>query len=73
MKDMVIDYVNYRGERSTRRIRPLRMEVMETEWHPGEQLILVAIDLDKGENGEERHFCVADIGRNRPLTDIREG
>lgn len=69
MKDMVIDYVNYRGERSLRRIRPLRVEVMSTEWHPGEQLILVAIDLEKN---AERHFAVCDIGRNEPISDIRE-
>ena len=58
-------YTNYRGETAVRRIRPIRIEVSSSEWHPKEQLVLVALDLDKN---EERNFAVADIGENGVLT-----
>jgi predicted DNA-binding transcriptional regulator YafY len=42
-----IDYTNYRGERSTRIIRPLSIKFMSNEWHREPQWLLEAHDLDK--------------------------
>lgn len=55
-----IDYVNYRGERSLRRVVPERLYFGEVEWHPGMQWILDAWDVDKA---AMRSFAVADIRR----------
>lgn len=57
-QEVTIDYTNWRGERSMRNIRPLRLVFENNEWHPVTQWILEAIDLDKG---EERSFALADI------------
>jgi predicted DNA-binding transcriptional regulator YafY len=53
-----IDYVNYRGERAVRRIVPQRVYFGEVEWHPGQQWILDAWDLDKA---AVRSFAMGDI------------
>jgi predicted DNA-binding transcriptional regulator YafY len=42
-----IDYVNWRGERGVRRIVPQRLYVADLEWHPGEQWVLDAWDVEK--------------------------
>lgn len=55
-----IDYVNYRGERGLRRIVPFQLYFGEVEWHPGEQWILDAWDLDKD---AIRSFAIIDIWR----------
>jgi len=55
-----IDYVNYRGERSVRRVVPRPLYFGEVEWHPGTQLILDAWDVDKA---AIRSFAVVDICR----------
>lgn len=70
MKDVEMTYTNYRGEIAKRRIRPLRVEVSSSEWHPQEQLVLVAIDLDRN---VERHFTISDIGENAPIVTASEG
>lgn len=57
-QNVVIDYTNYRGERSLRLIMPLRMEFKSTEWHAEPQWILEAIDLHKK---EVRGFAVSEI------------
>jgi predicted DNA-binding transcriptional regulator YafY len=51
-------YKNHRGETSERRILPTRVWFGETEWHPGAQWLLDAIDVEKG---ELRSFAVKDI------------
>jgi len=56
--ECVIDYTNHRGERADRRIQPLRFERKDTAWHGPDQLILVAIDMDKL---ALRDFAVKDI------------
>lgn len=56
--EVVIDYTNWRGERAGRRILPLDLVFQATEWHPKEQWLLRAIDVEKG---DERLFAVADI------------
>ncbi|CAM5400503.1 hypothetical protein [Streptomyces fumanus] len=51
-------YTNYRGEKGWRRIQPLRIWFGSTEWHPREQWLMDAIDLDKQ---VERSFALKDI------------
>ena len=57
--DVTIDYTNWRGERSTRRIRPSgTIRFAATEWHPEPQWLIFAHDLEKG---ADREFAAADI------------
>jgi predicted DNA-binding transcriptional regulator YafY len=56
--EVVIDYTNWRGERSLRRIRPLAIAFENNEWHPETQWLLEAVDLEKGEN---RTFAMNNI------------
>ena len=57
--DVTIEYTNWRGERSTRRVRPTgEMIFKSTQWHLEPQWLIRAIDLDKR---EERLFAIADI------------
>lgn len=64
MESMFIDaeiemvYTNWKGETGVRRIKPLNIWFGSTEFHPEEQLLLTAIDLDKN---AERTFAVCDI------------
>jgi hypothetical protein len=51
-------YTNWRGERSNRRVQPIRLYHGSTEWHPDPQWLLEAVDLDKG---EVRAFAVKDM------------
>jgi hypothetical protein len=56
---VTIDYTNWRGERAVRRIIPEGICFVANEWHPTEQWIMTAIDVDKG--GEVRTFAIAQI------------
>ncbi|MET8881794.1 hypothetical protein [Streptomyces rubiginosohelvolus] len=51
-------YVNYRGEKGWRTVRPLRIWFGSTEWHPGNQWLMDAVDLEKG---AERSFALKDV------------
>lgn len=53
-----IDYVNWRGERSLRRIVPRRLYLGDVEWHSGTQWILDAWDVDKQ---ALRSFALKDV------------
>ena len=55
---VAILYTNYRGETSVRTIIPKRIWFGKTDWHPEEQWILEAYDLDKG---AERGFAMKDV------------
>jgi predicted DNA-binding transcriptional regulator YafY len=57
-KALNIVYTNYRGETSIRRIVPERIWFGATDWHPEEQWLLEAIDLDKH---AARSFALKDI------------
>lgn len=57
-QEVVIDYTNWRGERGERKIWPRRIRFEATEWHKGEQWLLEAIDVEKG---ELRLFAMKDI------------
>lgn len=45
---VLIEYTNWRGERSHRVIRPQKMLFGSNEWHPEEQWLLEAFDEEKG-------------------------
>jgi hypothetical protein len=63
-----IDYTNYRGERSLRRIQPKKLRFESTEWHPEPQWLMEALDLGKNET---RYFALKDIHSWRPANDVR--
>lgn len=45
---MVLEYTNHRGERGHRRVIPQRVWFGSTTWHPDEQWLLEAYDVDRG-------------------------
>ena len=57
-KQISICYTNYRGETSIRQIIPLKIWFGKTDWHPQEQWLLDAIDVEKN---AERSFAMKDI------------
>lgn len=60
-----IDYTNWRGERSVRRIKPLRLFFGKTEHHVTDQWLLDAFDYGKD---AERTFSIKDVHAWRPVT-----
>jgi len=58
-----IDYTNWRGERSRRKILPINIFFGSNQWHPEEQWLLVAIDLEKNET---RTFSLSTIHSWKP-------
>ncbi len=57
-KKLTIKYKNYKGEIADRNIIPKELWFGATQWHPKEQWLLKAQDLDKN---EERDFALVDI------------
>jgi len=57
-QEVYIDYVNWRGIRGYRRIRPGRVVFENNEWHPETEWLLEAVDCEKG---QERTFALAKI------------
>jgi predicted DNA-binding transcriptional regulator YafY len=57
-KAVKIIYTNYRGETARREIIPQRLWFGATKWHPDEQWLLDAIDVDKK---SPRSFALRDI------------
>ena len=55
---VAILYTNYRGETSVRRIVPKRIWFGKTDWHPEDQWILDAYDLEKK---ADRGFALKDV------------
>lgn len=53
-----IDYTNHRGERAVRTILPRAIAFDMTEWHPDQQWLLEAYDVEKGAG---RTFAMKDI------------
>lgn len=51
-------YKNWEGKIAVRKVKPLKIWYGKTEWHPKEQWLLKALDLDKN---EKRDFAVKDI------------
>jgi predicted DNA-binding transcriptional regulator YafY len=54
----LIDYTNWRGERSSRMIEPKSIRYGSNEWHKDEQWLLLAYDRYKG---EDREFAMGGI------------
>lgn len=61
-----IDYTNWRDERRTRRILPLRIYWGSNEWHPETQWLLDAEDLELPDRGT-RSFAMKDVRSWEPL------
>ena len=57
-RTIIIDYANWRGERSHRHIKPISIDFTSNEWHPEPQWIMDALDLDKN---EVRSFAMSGI------------
>jgi predicted DNA-binding transcriptional regulator YafY len=57
-KVLRIVYTNYRGETSLREVVPNRIWFGATDWHPEEQWLLDAFDLEKN---AERSFALSAI------------
>ena len=53
-----IEYTNWRGETSLRTIVRLNIWFASTEWHPVEQWLMRAVDIEKD---AERDFALTDI------------
>lgn len=53
-----IDYTNWRGERSRRRVLPLSWRFGSNEWHTTDQWLMTAHDLEKD---AEREFAMSGI------------
>lgn len=51
-------YTNYRGETALRRIVPERIHFGNTDWHPENQWLLDAVDVEKN---AVRSFALKDI------------
>ena len=54
----IIDYTNWRNERSERIIMPLQLRLKSTEWHPDLQWLMEA---RCGEDGKRKDFAMAGI------------
>ena len=57
-KDIRCWYTNWRGEVTARHIRPMRIYFGSTDWHPEEQWLMEAMDLDKQ---QVRVFAMRDM------------
>jgi len=53
-----VTYTNWRGETAQRSIIPRKLWFGKTEWHPKEQWLLTAFDIEKQ---AERDFACQDI------------
>ncbi len=63
IKAVEIDYRNYRGERSIRKILPLSWRFGSSEYHKEPQWLVLAYDFDKKAN---REFAQSDISDWKP-------
>jgi predicted DNA-binding transcriptional regulator YafY len=66
---VVIDYTNWRGERSLRVVEPKSIFFGKNEWHREPQWLLSALDVQKK---EVRTFALASIHSWRPA-DLKDG
>jgi hypothetical protein len=62
-KHVIIDYTNWRGERSERLISPMYLTFTNNKWHPSSQWMVQAVDVKLGEH---RTFPLANIHAWRP-------
>lgn len=57
-QEINICYTNYRGETSIRKIIPIKIWFGKTDWHPEDQWLLDATDVEKN---AVRSFSMKDI------------
>lgn len=57
---LIFEYKNWQNQIAIRKVHPIQVWYGRTEFHPTEQWLLKAIDLDKQ---VERDFAVCDIIR----------
>ena len=57
-KAVTIVYTNYKGVTTARKIIPKEIVFAHNEWHPSDQWLLIAYDIDKQAN---RSFAMKDI------------
>ena len=57
-KAVQLDYTNWEGKRAFRKVLPIEIFFGKNEWHPQEQWLLRAMDV---ETNEERTFAMKDI------------
>lgn len=69
-RTVAILYTNYKGETGLRRIVPCDLRFAATEWHPEEQWLLDAFDLDKN---AVRSFAIRDILEWNPKSEASRG
>lgn len=63
-QSVIINYTNWKNETEDRHIIPLKVWYGKTEWHPEDQWLIKAFDLDKE---AERDFSMQDIHDWTPL------
>lgn len=59
---LLVDYTNWKGVRSVRRIQPLSLWYGVSEFHDGEQWFIRALDLDRDDR-PMRDFALGGIHR----------
>jgi hypothetical protein len=60
---VVVGYTNWRGQYGEREIVPMRPWFGSTDWHPEEQWLLKAWDVERD---AERDFAIKDVGFKSP-------
>lgn len=60
VKPVSIDYTNWKGSRRTRKVLPITIQFIKSEWHPEEQWVLLAYDLEE-ESTPIKYFAMATI------------
>lgn len=63
--DFRCTYTNWRGETRERHIKPVKIYFGATDWHPEEQWLMEAIDL---EIGQTRVFAMRDMRKPADAT-----
>lgn len=66
---LIVTYRNWRGEVSERRILPILIRYGTSKWHPEPQWLMLATDVDKGEEREFalKGFGASDVPANGPV------
>jgi hypothetical protein len=60
MREVIIDYTNWRGKRGLRRIIPIGVSFENNEYHLDTQWLLEAIDLNDADH-KTKTFALKDI------------
>jgi predicted DNA-binding transcriptional regulator YafY len=67
---VTILYTNWKGETSERDIKPIELWFGATEYHPEEQWLLRALDIEKN---DERNFAMKDIQKWETENEAHKG